>query len=70
MTRRDLMLYWWPVISRLAGLGIAIYETGWDSLDRPSLLALAAGLTIAPEVAGQQIERNRRRTLKRKGRNS
>lgn len=44
-SRRDLKWdTYWPRIVQVAGLGIAIYETLFERLDRPSLLILAAGM--------------------------
>jgi hypothetical protein len=40
----DLFDRTWPKILRLSGLGIALYETAIDKVDRPSLLILAAGM--------------------------
>lgn len=34
----------WPQAVRVAGLGIALYETIIEKVDRPSLLILAAGM--------------------------
>jgi predicted cobalt transporter CbtA len=59
--RRDLFLYWWPVTARLAGLGIALYEMLGEKVDRPSLLAFAGALIVAPNIFAEQAKRNRRR---------
>lgn len=55
MRRRSRSLHdsldlWWPTVIRYAGLGIVIYETIWDKVDRPSLLVLAAGMMGLKEV--------------------
>jgi hypothetical protein len=39
----DLML---TRLIRVVGLGIAIFETGWEHADRPFLLLLAAAMMI------------------------
>lgn len=41
---RDRAEWIWLWVVRIAGLGIAIWETAVDNADRPGLLLLAAGM--------------------------
>jgi hypothetical protein len=53
-TRMDRL---WPWIVRFTGIGIAIYETVFATLDRPSLLILATTLIVGPEFV--KLDRRR-----------
>jgi hypothetical protein len=46
----DSFMAWFPVVVRYTGVGIALWETLGENLDRPSLLVLAAGMMGLPEV--------------------
>lgn len=63
MDRRDTALYWWPVIARVSALLIGFYEAAFDSLDKPSVMAFAGALILAPVVTDAQRKRNRLRSL-------
>lgn len=50
----------WPRIVQVAGLGIAIYETVVERVDRPSLLLLAAGMIGIDKIhrAAKKLSKN------------
>lgn len=54
-------MYWWPVTARLAGLTIVGYEMLWERIDRPSILAFAGALIVAPNIFDGQRKRNEKR---------
>lgn len=47
----------WPWIVRVTGIGIAVYETLFEHVDRPTLLLLAAAMIGLPSFIN--IDRNR-----------
>jgi hypothetical protein len=59
--RRDLFLYWWPVTARIAGVLLAMHQALLESVERPSILAFAGALIVAPNIFDQQAKRNNRR---------
>lgn len=61
LDRRNEILYWWPVASRLLGIAIVVLGLSVFKSQSASLLALAAGLFMAPEIQFRQHKRNRRR---------
>lgn len=61
MPRRDLFLYWWPVVSRVLGMMIVGYAIIATHPPDAALLAVAGTALIAPNVAETQRRRNGRR---------
>jgi hypothetical protein len=59
MSRRDLLLEWWPAIARYSGLGLGAYGVvAAPSQDKASILGFAGALILTPLVAGAQRKRN------------
>lgn len=63
MDRRDLILYWWPVIARACGLLLAAYDIAITPPPEAQTLAFAGTLIMVPYVVGAQERRNRKREL-------
>lgn len=50
----------WPWIIRFFGLGLILFETLGEQIDRPYLLALAAGMVGLPELVKWDQRRSRK----------
>ena len=63
-SRRSQLELWWPLIARGVGIAIGLGQMVGGFLGGTpdaSILAFAAGLIVAPNIAGVQQRRNDRR---------
>jgi len=41
---------WFPTLARYLGVGILVYETAFDNLEKPSLIVAASGLIFFKNI--------------------
>lgn len=64
-TRRDDLLYWWPVVARYGGLAAALIDITYSAVTHTApdagALTFFGSLTLVPIIFERQERRNRKR---------